>query len=346
MVALVAMVGLVIDVGLQWGDNRAAQNGTDATAHAGALVIMRHLAANRDPSVTDAQVREAIDDMAATVEMDITDAQYTNHEGERTMGVEVGSAIGGAIPSEAQGVYIVGSRVHETVFAQVVGITELTVHTHASAVSGPIDDPCPEGQACALLPISVPNKQVTCDGQDEALSTTDPWPLGVEIIVPLCGNNPESVGWIDWEPPADDDSELAAEICTPNPPEVVLPDWFEVTATGDTNSGPVQTCLETWIDKVILIPLFDDACGINPTEGNPCPEDQEPSGPESWYHFPSYASLYLTGVYVNGSTCDTGTSCLTGSFVDTSQTGTVGQWDAPDPGNPPVTEFFAVQLVH
>jgi len=348
MVALVGMVGVVVDVGLQWADNRGAQNGTDATAHAGAVVIMRHLMAYPSSLLTDDDVQEAIDEMAATAGMVLEDAQYTDLDGEPNVGPVGG---GGAIPSDARGVYVEGTRVHETLFARVVGITELTVQTDASAVTGPIEDPCPEGQPCALLPITVPNTQVTCDGQNKAIPTRDDWELGVEIIVPLCGREPGSVGWIDWSPPTGGVSELAAEICTPNPPEITLPNWFEVTATGNTNAGTVQDCLELWIDKVILIPLFDDTCRINPIEGNPCPVGEEARGQNSWYHFPTYASFYLTGVYIQGdhrATCDTGngaTSCLKGRFVDTSMTGTVGQWVPPDPENPPVSEFFAVQLV-
>ena len=43
MVALVAMVGVVIDVGFLWASNRDSQNGSDAVAHAGAVVIMEDL---------------------------------------------------------------------------------------------------------------------------------------------------------------------------------------------------------------------------------------------------------------------------------------------------------------
>lgn len=346
MVILVAMIGVVIDVGMQWAHNRTAQNGADAAAHAGAIVIMRHLT---DTPQTDADVELAVDQMAAEGEIDLVSVEYTDYQGE-PINVDVGS--GGSIPTTAQGVRVVAERVHETLLARVVGVMELSARTEAAAVTGPVEDPCPEGQVCALLPVTVPNTQVTCDGQNKAISTADDWELGVELILPLCGNNPGSVGWIDWDPPGGGESELAAEICSPNPPEIALPDWFWVTAPGNTNGMPVQTCLEKWIGKTILIPLFDDTCKINPVEGNPCPVGEEASGQNSWYHFPTYAAFHLTGVYINGNhaaTCDTGngaTSCLSGSFEDTSGTGTVGQYVPPDPSDPPViSEFFAVQLV-
>jgi hypothetical protein len=353
MVALVAMVGVVVDIGIQWGTNRDTQNGSDASAHAGAVVIMRHLA-NPSAGYDDADVMQAVTNMAVETGITIESAQYTDWEGN-TIGVEVGS--GGSIPTGAQGVEVFASRTHQTFLARVVGVTELSATTDAVAVTGPVDEPCPEGASCPLLPVTVPNTQVTCDGQNKAIVTEDPWDTNTEsdLIVPLCGNFPGGVGWIDWTPPHGGNSELADEICNPDT-SIALPDWFYVTQTGNTNSNPVQTCFEQWIGQPILIPLFDDICRIDPgdTNGvdNPCPPDEEPSGQQSWYHFPTYASFYLTGVYIqgnHGAVCDTGngaTSCITGRFVDTSGTGTAGQYIPPDPDDPgAVSDFFAVQLI-
>ena len=266
------------------------------------------------------------------------------------MFVEVGS--GGAIPADAQGVQVVGHRVHETLLARIVGITELPIRTTATAVTGPIEDPCPTGSGCALLPVTVPTTQVTCDGQNKALGTNDPWVLGTDYIIPLCGLNAGSLGWIDWSPPSGGSSELAGELCAPNPPDISLPDWFYVTSTGNTNAENVQTCFEQWLNKPILIPLFDDWCRTEPPANDPCTDPQEPSGVNQWYHFPNYASLYLTGVYIQGNHADVcdpsggngATSCITGRFQDASMTGTVGQYTGPPP-DPNTTEFFAVELI-
>lgn len=346
MAALIGMVGVVIDVGLQWGANRDTQNGSDASAHAGAVVIMKYLAG--DATLQDAHVDQAVTNMAAETGITLEAVHYTDYLGAR-VGVAVGS--GGPIPAGAQGVEVIASETHDTFLAQIVGITQLTATTDAVAVTGPVEDPCSsEGAQCPLIPVTVPNTQVTCGGQNKSIITENDWDLGVDIVVPFCGNNPGSVGWIDWTPPAGGDSELAAEICNPDQ-SIALPDWFYVTATGNTNSDPVQTCFENWIDEVIYIPLFDDTCRINPAEGNPCPAGEEPSGQNNWYHFPSYASFYLTGVYIKGNqsaTCDQGngaTSCITGRFVDTSGTGTVSQYLPPDPDSPPISEFFSVQLI-
>jgi hypothetical protein len=355
MVALVAMVGLVIDVGMLWASNRDSQNGSDAVAHAGAVVIMERLGG--DTTRDDADVAAAVSAMAGDNGVILESAEYVRYEPDGATGdlvaVPTGIAVGsgGAIPTGAQGVEVVTSRTNDTFLARVVGVTQLKATTDAVAVTGPVENPCPAGGVCPLLPITFPNTQVTCDGQNKAVPTELPWDLGVDLVLPLCGNFPGGVGWIDWTPPNGGNDELADEICAPDT-SITLPDWFFVTQTGNTNSGPVQTCLEQWLDKPILVPLFDDICRIDPLANNPCPPGQEPSGQQSWYHFPTYASFFLTGVFIQGNhsaECDTGngaTSCLHGRFVDTAGTGTVGQFVPPDPGDPaPVSEFFSVQLV-
>lgn len=357
LVALVAMVGVVIDVGILWASNRDSQNGSDAVAHSGAVVIMEHLAG--DTTLTDADVAAAVTGMAAQTGVTLESAEYVRYVPDAgtgalepvLMGIEVG--YGGPIPAGAQGVAAITSRTHETLLARVVGITTLDATTDAVAVTGPIPTPCPTGGTCPLLPVTFPNTQVTCDGQNKAIPTELDWDLESDLVVPLCGNFPGGVGWIDWTPPAGGTDELAGEICDPDT-SITLPDWFFVTATGNTNAAAVQDCFEIWLNKPILIPLFDDVCRIDPLENNPCPPGETPTGQESWYHFPTYASFYLTGVYINGPTaelkaiCDTGngaTSCFTGRFVDTAGTGTVGQYVPPTPGDEPISEYFAVQLV-
>lgn len=343
MVVLVGMVGLVIDVGLQWAGNRGSQNGSDATAEAGAIVLMeRMLGATK----SDADVVAAVNAAAAVNAIDIDFAEYTDWQGT-LLNVEVGA---GSIPTDAQGVRVVGTRAHETVFARVLGIDELSVFTDAIAVSGP-SDPCPPDRPCGLLPVTVPTTVVTCDGQNRSVATDDDWEPGEEeYTIPLCGNNPGSVGWIDWTPPHGGDSELAGQLCDPAPPyPIVLPDWFYVTSTGNTNSAPVDDCFSTHIGSPIMIPLFEDTCRTDPGESTECTDPAPIGGQNQWYYFPRAASLWLTGVYINGNNadvCDTGngaTSCITGVFIDTAIIGEVsGPWD---PNDTSLSRFFTVQLI-
>jgi hypothetical protein len=347
MVALVGMVGVVIDVGMQWGANRGAQNGSDAAAEAGAVVLMEHML-GANPPKTNADVLAAVEAVAAKDEIELQVVEYTRVNGDFLE--EVGSA--GAIPTGAQGVRVVGSRIHETFFARVVGVTELPVVTDAIAVTGPAE-PCPAGGPCAMLPITIPTTIVTCDGQNKSVATEDSWigaPDGPEYIIPLCGNNPGSVGWIDWDS-GGGARELADEICDPHPPSLNLPDWYYVTSTGNTNSTPVQDCLDQWVGNEIMIPLFEDTCRTDPGDATECTDPAPIGGVNQWYYFPQAASLFLTGAYVSGNNSDTcdpsggngATTCLTGIFVDSAITGDVGEW-IPD-ADPSLSQFFAVQLI-
>lgn len=71
---IVAMVGLVIDGGAAWARQRDTQNGADAVAEAGAVVLAERLA---QVSRTDADVASAVTDAIAANGLGPTDAYYT-----------------------------------------------------------------------------------------------------------------------------------------------------------------------------------------------------------------------------------------------------------------------------
>lgn len=353
MVALIAMVGLVIDVGFAWAANRDTQNGIDASSHAGAIVIVQHMA-GASPAKTDDDVYAAVTAAALENAVTLDSAQYTDWQGvPLSPAVVVGSAAGNAIPATAQGVQAVGSRIHTSLIGQIIGITQLQATADATTVGGPSADPCASTDTCAFIPITFPTTVVTCDGQNKAVPTTTQWANNTDYIIPLCGNNPGSLGWIDWYGPNGGTSELAAEICNPNPPPIDLPDWFEVTSTGNVNAQSVEDCLNKYVGQRILMPMFDDTCRENPGEGNPC-TNPAAAGQNLWYHFPSYAVFELRspkGAYINGNNstvCDPAggsgaTSCLIGRFIDGVAGGSVGKWDPTAPQGPSL--LFAIQLV-
>lgn len=358
MVALVGAVGLVIDVGFAWAGNRATQNGADAAAHAGAIVIVREIASD-GVTESDAAVLGAVQAVAAENEIVVDGAvEYTDWLGN-PVGQAVGTAPDGTIPGAAQGVAVTGMRTHTTVVAGVVGVTSLAMRASATAIAGPASDPCPAVDICALVPITFPTTVVTCDGQNRSQPAEDAngnpyeWLENTNYIIPLCGNNPGSVGWLDWDPPAGGTDELADEICDPNPPDLDLPDWFEVTSTGNVNAQRVEDCLNTYAGEYILMPMFDATCRTNPGAGSPC-TNPAATGQNQWYHFPSYAVFELDfpkGAYINGNNgdaCDQAggngaTSCLVGRFVDAVGGGSVGP--IGDTGASPLSQLFVVQLI-
>ena len=95
LIGLIAMVGLVIDGGHAWGRQRVTQNGADAIAKAGAVVILQWL--DEQPE-TIGDVGCAVETAEAENGVDIDEVQFTDHAGE-LIGVPVpdcGTA--GAIP--------------------------------------------------------------------------------------------------------------------------------------------------------------------------------------------------------------------------------------------------------
>jgi len=240
-----------------------------------------------------------------------------------------------------------GSRVHRTLLARVVGIDEITVTATATAVSGPQADPCPISNECALLPVTFPTTIVTCDGPNKALPTEDRWVEDTLYVVPLCGTSPGSVGWIDWTGSGGDPGGLAAEVCDPDPPELDLPGWYWVTDTGVPDASGVQECLGNWIGRIIMIPMFDDRCQDRPVGGQPC--TQKATGGDGWYHVPAYAAFLLDGVHIEDSAaCDSegngATSCLVGTFIDAIGAGQVASLG--DRAESPPSTMFAIQLIH
>lgn len=366
MVVMVAMVGLVIDVGFAWGQQRSSQNGADAAAHAGAIVLLDRVAGGPAPAVGwDTAVHEAVQLSASQNGIEVPEAEYTDWQGNR-LGVMVGPSDGLADPpSTAQGVVVIGRITFEPFIAQVIGITTFTANTTATAVAGNITDPCEDG--CVLLPITFPATAVTCTDNGQASvpvldgsGQPEPWPKNTEVKMPMCGGNPGSVGWIDWTPQDITDgcsgTGTAEIICHVNDPplsDIAQPSWQYITATGGIDALALETALNQYAGQIVLLPLFDSTCRSEPTnpEVSGCPpEDVGGAGANQWYHVPrpGFAAFrldYPKGAYTNGNNsaiCDSGgngaTDCLIGVFVDYVTTGTVGP---PDPDNP----NYGVQLI-
>lgn len=346
MFVFIAMVALVIDGGHAWGQNRMTQNGADAAAEAGAVVLVQNLAGKVK---TDADVEAAVlasgSDNGVSIEVayytDIGGTWLTDTGGTTTDPLAAAQVGGGSIPpcnancagGVASGVDAHAARTFDTFFARVMGFDQLTARAEAIAVAGYAPDPCADPDGCVLLPVTVPVTIVTCDGQNDALNTTTPYQKYVHYVVPLCKNSPGNIGWIDWDPPEGGVAELEEEISNPQPRAITIPDWYYINQTGDTNAQPIEDALNVYAGDVVLIPMFDSICmedpgaGLPPEEDDlPCPPDQVGmTGQSGWYHLNQIGYFqfdYPKGAYITGNdkaTCDSGngaTSCFTGQFVD------------------------------
>lgn len=317
MLIFIAMVALVIDGGNAWAQQRTTQNGADAAAEAGTVVIARNLpyrAAGETPPLTDADVMAAVDDIAAENAIVVDVAQYTDFDGNE-IGVEVGSLGSAPPPATGLGVKVEAHKDFDTFLAGVIGFDELTASTEATAHAGYVI----EMPAGTVLPVTIPVTVPQCDGSNNLVTTTDPWIPEEEYVLYLCSSGPGNVGWLDWTPPGGGCSETADSIENPDNPPLTIPDWHYVVATGNCNSIQVQTALENRIGEKVSIPLFDSTCDSKP----PNPHDVCATGPghgsNQYYHFNSWIDVTINEVHVTGgnSACmasNGSTSCLIVTF--------------------------------
>jgi hypothetical protein len=334
LVTIVAMGALILEAGNAFAQQRIAQNGADATANAGTIVIAQSL---KGVPRTGDDVFNAVSSSATANDLQNPVAVYTDNVGV-PLSPTVTVAIGTAIPADARGVKVTGDRVVGTTLARAIGITQLTASAEATAIAGAASGGCPPDTACGLLPVTFPVSIEFCDGSGRWMGNTgDPWEIVAtpsasnESILPLCKISEGAIGWLDLQP----SENLAGEIVTPLN-DFDYPSWVQ-TQPGNPNSVEDELN-DNYAGKIILIPMFDGTCKIKPATGStPCPAAEkgvDPTGNNTYYHIPYLASFLLDRAMTQGANVDEcndhnplatpqliGTTpdflgCLTGWFVD------------------------------
>ena len=319
MLVIVGMVGLVIDGGFAWGRQRDTQNGADAVAKAGAIVLAQNVA-GVSPAKTDDDVLASVDAAAAENNISTLDAYYTNISGQmltitgalaasEATAAQVG---GGGIPTGAAGVRARAADQHETLLARAIGIATLPISADATAVAGYLTGTCEAEAGCVVLPITFPVNVLGCDGSNDPdfVTVGDPpnkvlWsaPSADALSIPLCKSGAGNVGWLDWTPqsgtpgcPGTGTAELACVIDQPTNPYMRWPGWYKVAGTGNINSPQVETEVQDYDGEVVLIPQFDLTCGDTPSGPGveDCPVDQVgKGGANQWYHIAGMSAFRL-----------------------------------------------------
>ncbi len=190
MVVIVVMVGLVIDLGALYAQQRNAQNGADAASTAGTLVIAKNLSSVADIH-TDRDVYVAVNDMAVKNGLAGISAEYTDDTGHSLVPpVNVTDTVQ-PIPAAARGVRAGGSRVVDATFTRVVGINLFTATADATVVTGKSSGECVlDEDGCTLLPVTFPVQTYECDGHGELIPGTGTW-----IGAPPPGADPSDAYW-------------------------------------------------------------------------------------------------------------------------------------------------------
>ena len=335
MVAVVVMVGLVIDGGALYAQQRLAQNGSDAISTAATLVIAENLGSATNIRYQK-DVYKAANDIAVKDGLAGWTAVYTDDKGvplDPVVNVTDAPLLT-PIPPTARGVRAGGSRTVDTTFSRVAGFNQLIATAEATVVAGKASGECTisEDDACTLLPVTFPVKTYECDNHGDLIPGTGTWigapppgsnpgdtywPLvgaedlpggtfvngnpATEAILPLCksaSNGSGAFGWLDLDPGI---PNLAGEINGPLTTEVDIPDWFQ-TQAGNPNS--VDGEISQYIGQRVLIPLNNGACRVDPGVATTCPigqEGKDPTGNNTWYYVHTLGNFYLDKVFVQGS---------------------------------------------
>ena len=330
MVSIIAMVGLIIDGGYAWGRQRDTQNGADAVAKAGTVVIQHYLAVVDTPAPTDWSVACAVAEAASANSVTVEGAQYTNYQGQPlNPAVAVGACgaldPGIGIPAGAQGVKATTSETFDTFLMRIVGFTTLTTTANATAVVG-IPSAIPGG----ALPVTFPLTSTTCDSLQTEYTIRDndgdaTWELFEIIdeddadasnlaIIPLCDISPGSVGWLDYEC----GQNLRESIVDPCEAFIPIPAWLH-TQTGNVNS--LEDLLNAYAgsqigvaeidDSVLALPIHDRTCSADPDAVDPtAPHDPtcetldaewSGDGDNLYYRVPFWVGFKLDAAYTGGN---------------------------------------------
>lgn len=337
LVAMIAVVGLVIDGGYAFAQQRGSQNGADAGATAGALKIaenLPHRALGQAGPSTDADVAAAVTASASANGLASVSAWYTNLAGSL---IDVaGNAVGntataavvgaGTLPSAAWGVHVEAERTFGTFFSRVIGLDNITATTEAVVVAGYVEN----AGAGNVLPITIPLNIIYCQNNGNFATLEPPtlWPLNQPVVLPLCkGSASGNIGWLDWDPPYGGTNHLEGAILNPNNPAVPVPSWQFVSETGNVNSGQIEDALNTYVGKTVLIPFFDNSCTApNLPDDSACPPDSGPgTGQNNWYHMPLFFGFKMQegkAAFIQGNNsaeCGinwNGAGCLKGEIVN------------------------------
>jgi len=353
MLVLIGLVGLVIDGGHAWGQQRHGQNGVDSIVLGGAIMLAEnqpYIADGEAVPHTDEAIETRLLELAGKNGLVFDEAFYTDFDGNPLPGpIEVGSLFGADPPEAAYGIEGHGHRTFDTFLAPVLGVDSFTANVTATAHTGPIV----KVDGNTTLPVTFPVTITGCDGTNKAVKhlAGDTWQKAEEgdysmesaYVVPLCAGEPGNVGWLDWTPPGGGTSEMITQIEDADHESLWIPDWYYVAQTGNMSSGDkagIQAALNAYAvppapeenaeqGTVVYIPLFDSTCEDDPDPGGVGENAPDPEacavgpgqGQDMWYHFNGWTAFEINWVDLNGGTSKCGT---TGEIEGTTGNGATG----------------------
>jgi hypothetical protein len=349
VIALLSMIGgvaLVLEGGNAYAHQRIAQNGSDAVANAGAMILAQSFGGD---TKDDADVFAATSSVGNLNALSATNSYYTDFYGSMltpggtaAANTSAAAKVGdGIIPVGTRGVRAHGAQTFDTSFARALGLNSMTAGADATAIAGPLT-------GGRFMPVVFPVNIVACDGSGDLDGVgEDEWdlaepgnpPSGQEYIVPMCKTDGGSfmVLNLDGEP-NNCDEEVS------NPPAIQLGSFpADIASDNGANCAkPMVDAVNAQSGQVVLIPICDGDCT---TAG----------GSHASYHIIKVAAFYLDymsdvsggsnaacvgdGVTIIPIIGNGSSSCLVGWFVRYVTSGPVGA--GPITGS----EAIGVQLI-
>jgi Flp pilus assembly protein TadG len=289
LIAIVAMVGLVIDGGNAYAQQRSTQNGSDSAAEAGATILVRNVmaaaaggttmtAAQLDTAVLAAANRSAASHGLRPFDPNVADnsaAYYTDilgnlltSGGAITTSTATAAQVGtGSVPScttdcvggRAAGVAAYANKAFSALISGAVGFSSFTASAKATAVGGyapPTNCSAPEG--CTLLPVTFATNMGTCTGNNASSFGSTPWPWPVsapygqsnESILAVCGNAQGAFGFLDFGCAPNIQQQIANPCAT-----ITFPTWLR-TQPGNTNA--VEDELNNYAGSAATVGVYED----------------------------------------------------------------------------------------
>jgi Flp pilus assembly protein TadG len=289
LLAIIAMLGLIIDGGNAYAQQRSTQNGSDSAAEAGATMLVRNVmasasggttlsAAQLDTAVLAAANRSAtghglqpfdpgVAGNSAAYYTDILGNLLTSGGATTTSLASAAQVGAGSVPScttncvggKAPGVSAYGTKAFGALIAGAVGFSSFTASATATAVGGyapPTECSAPEG--CAILPVTFSTNQGTCTGNNSSSFGTTPWPWPVtppygptnESILAVCGTAQGAFGFLDFGCAPNIQQQIEDPCAT-----ITFPTWIQ-TEPGNTNA--VEDELNDYAGSALTVGIYED----------------------------------------------------------------------------------------
>jgi hypothetical protein len=126
LLGVIVVGAIVLDGGMSWQRERAAQDATDEVARAGLAAL--HTGSD------DTTIWQSVLAAAAEREIQVVSAEYTDGRGVH-LGAMLGPDDGSVVPAAASGVHVLGTAHIDGFLSPIIGVSSFDIHTRATALA-------------------------------------------------------------------------------------------------------------------------------------------------------------------------------------------------------------------